>query len=82
MSEEAKNRILLRRAKFVAAAIAASAISSADACGGTTAPSDGGADSSMTDAGPQVCLKMAVDSGPQPCLAPIQDSGTDSGSDQ
>jgi hypothetical protein len=75
MSEEQKNRILLRRAKFVAAAIAASAIS-ADACGGTTVPGDDGGSDSAVDGTPQACLKMVVDSGPQPCLTPIQDSGT------
>jgi hypothetical protein len=71
MSEESRKRILLRRAKFIAAALAAGGALSGEACGGTA----------------QVCLKMAVDSGPtgdasndadagpQPCLAPILDSG-------
>ena len=73
MSEEQKNRILVRRAKFIAAAMAVGAISE-EACGGTIVPSEGGTnDASMADGSPQVCLKMAVDSGPQPCLTPIMD---------
>ncbi|CAN5590664.1 hypothetical protein BH09MYX1_BH09MYX1_38440 [soil metagenome] len=88
MSEdELRKRILSRRAKFVAAAIAATGIA---ACGGdvqgasdasTDAPADASKDASK-DTGadaPQPCLGIsqpdAGDAGPQVCLAPQQDGG-------
>jgi hypothetical protein len=77
MSEESRNRILLRRAKFIAAALAA-ATASSEACGGTVTADDAGSTDAAIDMGPAACLKMAVDSGPQPCLAPEPpDSGGD-----
>lgn len=74
--DELKRRILSRRARFIAAALAAS---SATACGGETKPtvclepvdpSDGSTDAptdapvdGTDDVGPQACLKVAPDSG-------------------
>jgi len=69
MSEETRNRILLRRARLIAAALAA-ATASGEACGGTVQGGDGGSTDAAADIGPAACLKMAVDSGPQPCLTP------------
>lgn len=81
MSEdELKKRILSRRAKFVAAAIAASGI--AAACGGeVTGPGDASTDGPKDTAVdvPQPCLSApfdAGDAGPQPCLdVPLDDAG-------
>ena len=83
MSEdELKKRILSRRAKFVAAAIAASGIA---ACGGeVSGPTDASADGPKDTAAdvPQACLTApwdagdAGDAGPQPCLEPpLEDAG-------
>jgi hypothetical protein len=81
--DEAKRRILMRRARLVAAAVAG--LGAAVACGGQVTPQpclepvqDGGPDATQ----PQPCLGVALDSGPQPCLTPIQDSGPgDAGTD-
>lgn len=78
MSEdELKKRILSRRAKFVAAAIAASGIA---ACGGEiSGPADAAADApkDTTADGPQPCLGVAFDAGPQPCLDVAPDASDD-----
>jgi hypothetical protein len=89
-NDELKKRILARRAKFVAAALAASGLGvAAAACGGdVTQAGDAGADAAV-DSPPQPCLSPPqgdagfdapssdgdADAGPQPCLVPIEDSG-------
>lgn len=87
--DELRKRILARRAKFVAAALAASGLGVAAACGGdVTRAGDAGTDAAA-DSPPQPCLSppqpdasldAAADAGdadatPQPCLVPIQDAG-------
>lgn len=72
--DEIQKRILARRARFVAAALAASGLGVAAACGGDVTPggdagSDAGIDA-VADAAQQ------PDVIPQPCLSPpLQDSG-------
>lgn len=89
-NDEQKKRILARRAKFVAAALAASGLGAAAACGGdVTNAGDAGTDAAA-DSPPQPCLSPPqgdasvdapsdssadADAAPQPCLAPIQDAG-------
>lgn len=88
-----RDRILARRAKFIAAALAASG---AVACGNveddTTPAADAGADlgveaaaclsapidGSVWDTGPAPCLS---DTGPTPCLEPPLDAGEDVSAD-
>jgi hypothetical protein len=89
--DELKQRILSRRAKFVAAAIAASGLA---ACGGEVSgpiPDASAADAPKDQSvdAPQVCLSAPfdagqdapadaasdADAGPQPCLVPPQDGG-------
>ena len=77
MSEESRKRILLRRAKFVAAAFAAST-AAGQACGGTTQVClkisvDAG------DAGDAGDASDDADAQPQVCLAPIPPDASDSG---
>lgn len=81
--DELKKRILSRRAKFIAAALAASGIA---ACGGgVQGPSDAAADAPRDTAldGPQGCLSPPFDAGgdtgPQPCLEPPLDAGSQDG---
>jgi hypothetical protein len=67
-NDELKKQILARRAKFVAAALAASGLGVAAACGGEV--------KLATDAGGEAGTDAAADSPPQPCLgAPQQDAG-------
>jgi hypothetical protein len=75
--DELKRRILARRARLVAAALASGALAAGgvavlDACGGTTT-SDAGVDAPAD--GPQVCLA------PMPCLDVAVDAGRDAGGD-
>ena len=61
--EESKKKILARRARFVAAAVASISMTG---CGGDT------------EAEPQACLSdtgVDVDTGPTPCLTPASDTG-------
>lgn len=81
--DELKKRILSRRAKFVAAAIAASGLA---ACGGEVGgPADAAADAPKDTAAdvPQPCLSAPFDAGPdtgpQPCLDVAVDAGPDTG---
>jgi hypothetical protein len=83
VDDDAKKKILARRARFVVAALAG--VSAAVACGGeTTATGDGGTEAGA-DASPMPCLSPPsqtdasadasdastdVDAGPQPCLVP------------
>ncbi len=78
--DELKKRILSRRAKFVAAAIAATGIA---ACGGeVSGPTDAAADGpkdTQADV-PQACLSAPIDAGdagPQPCLDVAPDASDD-----
>ena len=89
-NDELKKRILARRAKFVAAALAASGLGVAAACGGdVTKAGDAGTDAAA-DSPPQPCLSPPqsdasfdapsdssadADATPQPCLVPIEDAG-------
>jgi hypothetical protein len=89
-NDELKKRILARRAKFVAAALAASGLGVAAACGGDVSQGgDAGTDAAV-DSPPQPCLSPPqgdasadvaaeadtdADAAPQPCLVPIEDSG-------
>jgi len=78
MNDDAKKRILARRARFVAAAIAGmginvAACSEAQAClEPAIPPGDSAASDSALD---------GSDTKPQPCLDPIVDSGIDSSID-
>ena len=79
--DEQKKRILARRATFVAAALAASGLGVATACGGDVTPTgDGGTDAAV-DSPPRPCLSPpSSDSGPQPCLGvPLPDAGDEGG---
>jgi hypothetical protein len=89
-----RDRILARRAKFVAAALASAG---AIGCSSTAAVclepaidagSDGKPDTSTTDTAPNPCLTPALDSSvedagdtaPMPCLDPApEDTGVDTG---
>lgn len=74
--DEIQKRILARRARFVAAALAASGLGVAAACGGDVVPQgDAGGDAAADS--PQACLSPPqLDADPQPCLgAPLADSG-------
>ncbi|MBI2393846.1 MAG: hypothetical protein HYV09_30015 [Deltaproteobacteria bacterium] len=67
---DAKKRILARRARFMAAAIAATGIACAKVEEGP--PSD----AAIVDAQPEGCLSPPWDSGAEPCLgAPYEDTG-------
>jgi hypothetical protein len=79
--DEQKKRILARRAKFVAAALAASGLGVAAACGGDVAPTGDGGTDAAADSPPQPCLSPpANDSGPQPCLGvSLEDAGDGGG---
>lgn len=87
-----RDRILARRAKFIAAALAASGAASLAGCGQVEEePRVDAAVESGTDTGPQPCLTTdaevclsapldtGVDTGPTPCLEPPLDSGIDDG---
>jgi hypothetical protein len=77
--DEAKKRILARRARFVAIAVASAGI--AQGCGGNVDPDDppakdGGSEASA-DGALEACLSPPFDAGdeePQPCLDPIYDA--------
>jgi hypothetical protein len=77
--DEAKKRILARRARFVAIAVASAGI--AQGCGGNVDPDDpptkdGGSEAS-TDASLEACLSPPWDAGdeePQGCLQPPYDA--------
>lgn len=82
-----RDRILQRRAKFVAAALASTAVACSSSS--TSNPEvclepafDSGSDTGTPDAQPEVCLSPALDSsvsdsdtGPMPCLDPAVDTG-------
>jgi hypothetical protein len=79
--DEVAKRILARRAKFVAAALAASGLGVAAACGGEVKPvGDAGTDAAA-DSPPQPCLGAPQqDAGPQPCLdVAFEDAGDGGG---
>ena len=78
--DELKKQILARRAKFVAAALAASGLGVAAACGGEVKQvGDGGTDSAA-DSPPQPCLGAPQqDAEPQPCLGVALDDAGDGG---
>jgi hypothetical protein len=77
--DESKSKILARRARFVAIAMASAGLSSAtQGCGGTV---DDPKDPVVTDSGPEACLSPpldasgdAVDEPLEPCLSPPADA--------
>ncbi len=80
--DDLKQRILSRRARFIAAALAAT---SATACGSKPQvclepvdPGDGSADA-PSDAPADAPLDSSDDAGPQPCLKVAPDAGPDDG---
>jgi len=92
-SPETKNKILARRAKFIAAAVTSAGLlgcgSKAEVCLSMVADtgSDGDAsDDTISDTRPQPCLDPVVDTGvtdtgPSVCLSPMEDTGSDSSAD-
>lgn len=76
-----RDRILARRAKFLAAALAASGTVACAQVEEEPKTKDGGADTAAPDA-PEPCLSAPIDSGgvdtaPVPCLDVAPDAGTD-----
>lgn len=78
-SPDVKNKILARRAKFIAAAVTSAGLlgcgSKAEVCLSMVADTGGDGDTS-----PQPCLEPAIDTGvgdvaPEVCLSPAIDSG-------
>jgi hypothetical protein len=83
-NDELKKQILARRAKFVAAALAASGLGVVVACGGEVAQGGDAGTEAGTDAAadglPQPCLGAPQqDAGPQPCLDVAFDDAGDAG---
>ena len=87
-TEDDKAKILARRARFIAAALASAGLAAAaPACGGETGgpegselpEKEGGARDAQAE--PQVCLsgpEPLPDAGPEPCLSPEPpDAGSD-----
>lgn len=79
-----RDRILSRRARFIAAALAATSAGSLAACGGKTdeePAADTGPSACLSDAA--ACLGVAydggVDTGPSVCLEPALDTGVGPG---
>lgn len=74
-----KSLILARRARFLAAAVAATAVGAAGACGGTAVDDPAPCLSIAADAGEGDATDGATrdaDAGPQVCLTrPIEDAG-------
>lgn len=76
-----RDRILARRAKFVAAALASAGTigcsSTASVCLEPAIDASGtDTNKSDTTTRPEACLTPALDTGPEPCLEPPLDSGT------
>ena len=82
---DAKTKILARRARFVAIAVASAGIAatSAQACGGNVETKSPGTSQDAGDAEPQACLGApppdASLDGPQPCLGAPQPDAADVG---
>jgi hypothetical protein len=86
--DEAKRVILMRRARFVAAALAGL---NAAMCGGETDGPSAGVPVAVDDGGtPQPCLSATAppdagasdaDAAPQPCLSPLPPDGGGDGGD-
>lgn len=88
-SHDTRTKILARRAKFVAAAVASAGLvgcgSQAAVCLSLVADS-GSEDGSVSDTRPQPCLDPVVDSGapdatPEVCLSPVLDTGVETAAD-
>lgn len=73
--DDAKKKILARRARFVAIAVASAGIPAGmQACGGNVESEN----TAISDAGAEACLSPdldAADDHPQPCLGALPDSG-------
>ena len=77
--DELRKRILARRAKFVAAALAATGLGVL-ACGGEVKPTGDAGTDAAADGPPQPCLGAPQpDAGPQPCLDVAFEDGGDGG---
>lgn len=78
--DELKKRILARRAKFVAAALAASGLGVAAACGGEVKQTGDAGTDAAADGQPQPCLGAPQsDADPQPCLGVALPDASDEG---
>jgi hypothetical protein len=86
-----RDKILARRAKFIAAAIASIGVAGCSSRDAPTSTDAGATDASVdtinaSDTGPVPCLEPQQDTGqedtgPMPCLDPLPDTGADDASD-